>query len=236
NISRQFSADISNYRDATLEECGHRDLSVREYPSRALVVCTMNSRDHYARVLRHTHFNLFKRLRDEILNSGSKSKEVPMNLIVVPENGKGSFHFTSASNAAKKMMEIAASGMQQPKEAEGKRKREDPEGKKSAKAQKYHHDTPDVSVSSDEQESSEEERSDEDEEPKTAKKNLDKFEGVNFRRWQKNMHFLLFSMSVVYVRSTPMPEDGGDNLTVEQASKRAKWDNDDYVYRGLILN
>nr|GFA13483.1 hypothetical protein [Tanacetum cinerariifolium] len=42
--------------------------------------------------------------------------EVPMNLIVVPENGKGSFHFTSASNATKKMMEIAASGMQQPKE------------------------------------------------------------------------------------------------------------------------
>ncbi|GJY41654.1 hypothetical protein Tco_0428924 [Tanacetum coccineum] len=44
---------------------------------------------------------------------------------------------------------------------------------------------------------------------------LDKFEGVNFRRWQKKMHFLLSSMSVV---------------------KRAKWDNDDYVCRGLILN
>ncbi|GKD70909.1 hypothetical protein Tco_1324999 [Tanacetum coccineum] len=43
-------------------------------------------------------------------------------------------------------------------------------------------------------------------------------------------------MSVVYVLTTPMPEDGGDNLTVEQVRKRAKWDNDDYVYRGLILN
>ncbi|GJX05113.1 zinc finger, CCHC-type containing protein [Tanacetum coccineum] len=65
---------------------------------------------------------------------------------------------------------------------------------------------------------------------------LDKFEGVDFRRWQKKMHFLLFSMSVVYVLTTPMHENGGDNLTVEQVRNRAKWDNDDYVCRGLILN
>ncbi|GJV55693.1 zinc finger, CCHC-type containing protein [Tanacetum coccineum] len=65
---------------------------------------------------------------------------------------------------------------------------------------------------------------------------LDKFEGVDFRSWQKNMHFLLSSMSVVYVLTTLMPEDGGDNPTVEQVRKRAKWDNDDYVCRGLILN
>ncbi|GKA77147.1 hypothetical protein Tco_0783608, partial [Tanacetum coccineum] len=31
-------------------------------------------------------------------------------------------------------------------------------------------------------------------------------------------------------------DDGGENPTVEQVRKRAKWDNDDYVYRGLILN
>ncbi|GKC55512.1 hypothetical protein Tco_1078257 [Tanacetum coccineum] len=36
---------------------------------------------------------------------------------------------------------------------------------------------------------------------------LDKFEGVNFRRWQKKMHFLLSSMSVVYVLTTPILED-----------------------------
>ncbi|GJS63364.1 zinc finger, CCHC-type containing protein [Tanacetum coccineum] len=65
---------------------------------------------------------------------------------------------------------------------------------------------------------------------------LEKFEGVDFRRWQKKMHFLLSSMSVVYVLTTPMPEDGGENPTVEQVRKRAKWDNDDYVCRGLILN
>ncbi|GKD02539.1 hypothetical protein Tco_1177513 [Tanacetum coccineum] len=34
----------------------------------------------------------------------------------------------------------------------------------------------------------------------------------------------------------PMPGDGGDDATVEQIRKRAKWDNDDYVCRGLILN
>nr|GEW90827.1 zinc finger, CCHC-type [Tanacetum cinerariifolium] len=65
---------------------------------------------------------------------------------------------------------------------------------------------------------------------------LEKFEGVDFRRLKKKMHFLLFSKSVVYVLTTLIPEDGGDNLTVEQVRRRAKWDNDDYVYRGLILN
>ncbi|GJX07299.1 zinc finger, CCHC-type containing protein [Tanacetum coccineum] len=64
---------------------------------------------------------------------------------------------------------------------------------------------------------------------------LDKFERVDFRRWQKKLHFLLSSMSVVYVLTTPIPEDG-ENATVEQLKKRAKWDNDDYVCRGLILN
>ncbi|GJW54721.1 hypothetical protein Tco_0098806 [Tanacetum coccineum] len=50
------------------------------------------------------------------------------------------------------------------------------------------------------------------------------------------MHFLLSIMSVVYMLTTPIPEDGGDNPSVEQVRKRAKWDNDDYVCRGLILN
>ncbi|GKE43299.1 hypothetical protein Tco_1470583, partial [Tanacetum coccineum] len=45
---------------------------------------------------------------------------------------------------------------------------------------------------------------------------LENFEGVDFRRWQKKMHFLLSSMSVVYVLTTPMLEDGGDNPTVKQ--------------------
>ncbi|GKD45501.1 hypothetical protein Tco_1270146 [Tanacetum coccineum] len=62
---------------------------------------------------------------------------------------------------------------------------------------------------------------------------LDKFKGVDFQRWQKKMHFLLSSMSVVYVLTTFMPEDGGDDATVKQVMKRNTWDNDDYVCREL---
>ena len=36
---------------------------------------------------------------------------------------------------------------------------------------------------------------------------LEKFEGVDFRRLQKKMHFLLSSMNVVYVLTTEIPED-----------------------------
>ncbi|GJW07933.1 hypothetical protein Tco_1570356 [Tanacetum coccineum] len=36
---------------------------------------------------------------------------------------------------------------------------------------------------------------------------LDKFEEADFRRWQKKMHFLLSSMSVVYVLTTLIPDD-----------------------------
>nr|GEW87873.1 zinc finger, CCHC-type [Tanacetum cinerariifolium] len=37
---------------------------------------------------------------------------------------------------------------------------------------------------------------------------IDKFEGVEFRRWQKKMHFFLSITSVVYVLTTPIPGDG----------------------------
>nr|GEY86264.1 zinc finger, CCHC-type [Tanacetum cinerariifolium] len=51
---------------------------------------------------------------------------------------------------------------------------------------------------------------------------LDKFEGVDFKRWWQKMHFLLSSMSVVYVFTTLISEDG-ENSTVEQLRKRAKF-------------
>nr|GEU90771.1 zinc finger, CCHC-type [Tanacetum cinerariifolium] len=50
------------------------------------------------------------------------------------------------------------------------------------------------------------------------------------------MHFMLSSMSVVYVLTTPLPEDRGENPTVKQVRRRAKRDNDDYVRGGLIPN
>ncbi|GJW25887.1 zinc finger, CCHC-type containing protein [Tanacetum coccineum] len=64
---------------------------------------------------------------------------------------------------------------------------------------------------------------------------LDKFEGHDFRRWQKKMHFLLTTLKVVYVLTTPMPELLED-ATVEVIRIRAKWENDDYICRGHILN
>ncbi|VFQ98438.1 unnamed protein product [Cuscuta campestris] len=64
---------------------------------------------------------------------------------------------------------------------------------------------------------------------------LEKFEGQDFRRWQKKMHFLLTTLKVVYLLSTPMPQIMDDE-TLEQTRKRCKWQNDDYFCRGHILN
>ncbi|GJZ40556.1 hypothetical protein Tco_0587442 [Tanacetum coccineum] len=64
---------------------------------------------------------------------------------------------------------------------------------------------------------------------------LAKFEGQDFRRWQKKMHFLLTTLKVVYVLSTPSPE-WSENETLETTRKRMKWENDDYICRGHILN
>ena len=52
---------------------------------------------------------------------------------------------------------------------------------------------------------------------------LEKFEGVDFRRWQKKMQFLLSSMNVVSVLTSTIPEDYGDDATMEQMRARRKW-------------
>ncbi|KAL0428490.1 UNVERIFIED_CONTAM: hypothetical protein Slati_3023800 [Sesamum latifolium] len=64
---------------------------------------------------------------------------------------------------------------------------------------------------------------------------LDKFEGVYFRRWQKKMHFLLTTLKVVYVLSTPIPELYGGRNSSKLAGE-ASGENDDYICRGHILN
>nr|GEV26004.1 zinc finger, CCHC-type [Tanacetum cinerariifolium] len=64
---------------------------------------------------------------------------------------------------------------------------------------------------------------------------LAKFEGQDFRRWQKKMHFLLTSLKVVYVLSTPSPE-WSENENLETTRKRMKWENDDYICCDHILN
>ncbi|XP_010684154.1 uncharacterized protein LOC104898750 [Beta vulgaris subsp. vulgaris] len=67
---------------------------------------------------------------------------------------------------------------------------------------------------------------------------LDKFEGIGYRRWQKKIHFLLTTLNVVYVLSTPMPPlpEEGKTETPEETRARTKWENDDYICRGHILN
>ena len=64
---------------------------------------------------------------------------------------------------------------------------------------------------------------------------LETFVGVDFRRWQKKMKILLITLNVAYVISTPRPKES-KNETLEQARKRTKWDNDDFICRGHILN
>ncbi|CAM8877700.1 unnamed protein product [Rhodiola kirilowii] len=49
------------------------------------------------------------------------------------------------------------------------------------------------------------------------------------------MHFLLTNLKVVYVLSTPCPEIGDDGSVVD-FRQLSKWENDDYIARGHILN
>ncbi|EOY29099.1 Polyprotein, related, putative [Theobroma cacao] len=64
---------------------------------------------------------------------------------------------------------------------------------------------------------------------------LDQFNGGNFLRWQKKMHFLLSTLKVVYVLTIQRPEEG-ENDSVAITRKREKWDNVDYMSKGHILN
>ena len=64
---------------------------------------------------------------------------------------------------------------------------------------------------------------------------LEKFEGGNFLRWQRKMKFLLTTLKVVYVLISPKPEEV-EGETMEQIRQRQKWENDDYICTGHILN
>ena len=64
---------------------------------------------------------------------------------------------------------------------------------------------------------------------------LDKFVGNKFKRWQKKMLFFLATLKVVYVICTLSPSEKDDE-TQEDIRARSKWDNDDFICRGNILN
>ncbi|XP_023772800.1 uncharacterized protein LOC111921449 [Lactuca sativa] len=64
---------------------------------------------------------------------------------------------------------------------------------------------------------------------------LIKFEGHDFCRWQKKMHFLLTTLKVVYVLSIPIPEFVEDE-PLEETRRILKWENYGYIYHDHILN
>ncbi|GKV35090.1 hypothetical protein SLEP1_g43403 [Rubroshorea leprosula] len=64
---------------------------------------------------------------------------------------------------------------------------------------------------------------------------LDRFDEGNFIRWQHKMHLLLTTLNIIYVLTDARPEEN-ENETLQDTRKRKKWENDDYVCRGCILN
>ena len=64
---------------------------------------------------------------------------------------------------------------------------------------------------------------------------LEWFDGRNFIRWHKKLHFLLTSLNVVYVLTTLKPQEH-ENETLAETRVRHKWEQDDYVCKGHICN
>ncbi|KAK3010324.1 hypothetical protein RJ639_011732 [Escallonia herrerae] len=67
---------------------------------------------------------------------------------------------------------------------------------------------------------------------------LERFDGGDFVRWQRKMHFLLVKVKVYYVIVNPRPPEPGENEeeSVAKTRKRLRWDQDDEICRGHILN
>lgn len=58
-----------------------------------------------------------------------------------------------------------------------------------------------------------------------------KFDTQKFCRWLKKMHFLLTTLKVVYVLSTPIPNFTEDE-TLDTTRRSSKWENYDFMCRG----
>ncbi|XP_057965422.1 uncharacterized protein LOC131155963 [Malania oleifera] len=64
---------------------------------------------------------------------------------------------------------------------------------------------------------------------------LERFDGSNFKCWQKKMHFLLVGLKVMYVLTTPKPAMN-ENETLVEGCARLKWEQDDYICKDHICN
>ncbi|KAK3039631.1 hypothetical protein RJ639_027222 [Escallonia herrerae] len=67
---------------------------------------------------------------------------------------------------------------------------------------------------------------------------LERFDGGDFVRWQRKMHFLLVTVKVYYVIVNQRPPELGENeeKSVAKTRERLRWDQDDEICRGHILN
>ncbi|KAK3026780.1 hypothetical protein RJ639_040258 [Escallonia herrerae] len=67
---------------------------------------------------------------------------------------------------------------------------------------------------------------------------LERFDGGDFVRWQRKMHFLLVTVKVYYVIVNPRPPEPDENEeeSVAKTRERLRWDQDDEICRGHILN
>ncbi|KAL7614384.1 hypothetical protein Lser_V15G09557 [Lactuca serriola] len=67
---------------------------------------------------------------------------------------------------------------------------------------------------------------------------LEKFKGVDFRCWEEKMHFMPTTLKAAYMLTTYRPAEAEEGVvvTVEEIRWRQKWDNDDYICKGYILN
>ncbi|KAK3003904.1 hypothetical protein RJ639_018640, partial [Escallonia herrerae] len=67
---------------------------------------------------------------------------------------------------------------------------------------------------------------------------LERFDGGDFVRWQRKMHFLLVTVKVYYVIVNPRPPEPGENEeeSVATTRERLRWDQDNEICRGHIPN
>ena len=65
---------------------------------------------------------------------------------------------------------------------------------------------------------------------------LDHFDEGNFIHWKKQVHFLLVALKLVYVLTTPRPATNDEEEMLDDIRTKQKWDTDDEICRGHILN
>lgn len=62
---------------------------------------------------------------------------------------------------------------------------------------------------------------------------LERFDGANFKRWQKKMHFVFSDEKLVYVLTTSKPQ-ASENDRIAQTRERLKWEHHDYHYNFIL--